>query len=141
MEKTLAIIKPDAVKAKSTGAIIERIESEGFSIKNMEKMQLTRKQAEAFYAVHKSRPFFQELVTFMISGPVVVMALEKKDAVLAWRDLMGATNPAQAADKTLRRLYGANIGENAVHGSDSLETAQQEVAFFFSCCSEQASCC
>lgn len=141
MEKTLAIIKPDAVRSKKTGLIIERIEADGFVVKNMKKLQLTKKQAEAFYEIHKERPFYQELVTFMTSGPVVVMELEKKDAVQAWRQLMGATNPAQAAENTLRRLYGTNVGENALHGSDASETARHEVAFFFPCGAEQASCC
>ncbi len=131
MEKTFAIIKPDAVKAGYTGKIIDRIESEGFNILGMRKMHMTKAQAEAFYAVHKERPFFGELVEFMISGPVVVMVLAKDGAIKAWRDLMGATNPAQAAPNTLRKLYGASVGENATHGSDAPETAAVEVKFFF----------
>jgi nucleoside-diphosphate kinase len=131
MEKTLAIIKPDAVKAKNSGKIIDRIEHEGFEIIALQKMKLTKEKAQAFYAVHKERPFFGELVEFMTSGPVVVMALTKPDAIKAWRDLMGSTNPAQAAEGTIRKLFGASMGENATHGSDAPETAAQEVAFFF----------
>lgn len=131
MEKTLAIIKPDAVKAKNSGKIIDRIEQEGFEIVALQKMNLTKEKAQAFYAVHNERPFYGELVEFMTSGPVVVMALSKPDAIKAWRDLMGATNPAQAAEGTIRKLYGASVGENATHGSDAPETAAQEVAFFF----------
>ncbi len=131
MERTLAIIKPDAVNAGHSGSIIKHIEAAGFNIIGMKKMQLTKAIAEQFYAVHKARPFFGELVTFMISGPVVVMALEKADAILAWRNLMGATNPAQADANTMRKLYGANVGENATHGSDAADTAANEVAFFF----------
>ena len=131
MERTLAIIKPDAVKAKNAGKIIDRIEHEGFDIIEMKKMHLQRKDAEAFYAVHRERPFFGELVDFMSSGPVVVMALEKDNAIAAWRDLMGATDPAKAENNTLRKLYGANVGENATHGSDAPETAREELNFFF----------
>ena len=132
MEKTLGIIKPDAVKAKYSGNIIDRIEHEGFSIVGMRKIHLTKQQAEAFYDVHKERPFFGELVSFMISGPVIVMALEKRNAIQSWRDLMGSTNPAAAAaPNTLRKLYGTSISENATHGSDAPETARKEVAFFF----------
>ena len=131
MEKTLAIIKPDAVRALNTGKIIDRIEAAGFSILGMKKMHLTKAQAEAFYAVHKERPFYGELVEFMTSGPVVVMALAKDGAIKAWRDLMGATNPAQAAPNTIRKDFGASVGENATHGSDAPETAAVEVKFFF----------
>lgn len=131
MERTLGIIKPDAVKAKYSGKIIDRIEHEGFSIVGMKKLHLTKQQAESFYDVHAGKPFFDELVSFMTSGPVIVMALEKTNAIQAWRDLMGATNPAAAAENTLRKLYGASIGENATHGSDAPETARREVAFFF----------
>ena len=131
MEMTLAIIKPDAVKAGHSGSIIKHIEATGFHIAGMKKMQLTKKQAEQFYAVHSARPFYGELVSFMISGPVVVMALQKADAILGWRNLMGATNPAQAEANTMRKLYGTSMGENATHGSDAPETAAQEVAFFF----------
>jgi len=131
MEKTLAIIKPDAVADKNIGKITGRIESEGFNILGMKMLSLTKEEAEEFYAIHKERPFFGELVEFMISGPVVVMALEKDNAVQEWRDLMGATNPAEAKDNTLRKLFGKSIGNNATHGSDSLENAKQEVNFFF----------
>ena len=131
MEKTLAIIKPDAVKNKNIGEIINHIEKKAFNILGLEMLRLTKEQAEAFYAIHKERPFFEELVTFMVSGPVVVAVLEKENAIEAWRDVMGATNPAEAKENTLRKLYGSSIGNNAVHGSDSLENAKQEVAFFF----------
>jgi len=131
MEKTLAIIKPDAIKAKYSGKIIDRIEQEGFNIVALKKLRLTTAQAEAFYAVHKERSFFRELVDFMISGPVIVLALEKENAVKAWRDLMGATDPAKADAGTIRKQFGANLGENATHGSDSIENAQTEVKFFF----------
>lgn len=128
MEQTLAIIKPDAVSAKNSGKIIDMIEANGFTIVEMKKLELTKGQAEKFYDVHKKRPFFAELVDFMTSGPVVIMVLSKKNAIADWRTLMGATNPAEAAPKTIRKLFGSNIGENATHGSDSAETAQQEIA-------------
>ena len=131
MERTLAIIKPDAVSAKHTGNIIDIIENNDFSIIRMYKTKLTLDQAERFYAIHKGKPFFEELVNFMISGPVMVMALEKDDAVRAWRGLMGDTNPANAAPGTIRNLYGTSIGSNATHGSDAQATAAQELAFFF----------
>ncbi|MCF7799932.1 nucleoside-diphosphate kinase [Candidatus Babeliales bacterium] len=131
LQRTLAIIKPDAVKAKNAGKIIDRIESEGFNILKLEKMHLTNAQAQEFYAVHKSRPFFDELVEFMTSGPIVVMALEKENAILDWRNLMGATDPAQAEADTIRKLYGSSKGENATHGSDAPETASQEIKIFF----------
>jgi nucleoside-diphosphate kinase len=130
-EKTFGIIKPDAVKAKNSGKIIDRIEQEGFNILAMKKIHLTKEQAENFYDVHQEKPFFDELVEFMTSGPVIVMALEKENAIKAWRDLMGATDPAQAAENTLRKLYGSNKGENATHGSDAPETAEKELKFFF----------
>lgn len=131
MEKTLAIIKPDAIQAKYSGKIIDRIEQEGFNIIGMKRLRLSKQQAESFYAVHKDRGFFKELVDFMCSGPVIVMALEKPNAIQAWRDLMGATDPAKAAPNTLRKLFGQNIGNNATHGSDAPETAKVEVKFFF----------
>ena len=130
-EKTLAIIKPDAVRAGYTEKIIDMIEDQEFDILCMQKMHLTRDQAEEFYAVHKDRPFFGELVELMTSGPVLVMALEKDDAIKAWRDLMGATDPAQAQEGTIRKKFGKNIGENATHGSDLPENAVTEVKFFF----------
>lgn len=131
MERTLAIIKPDAVQALNTGKIIDRIEQEGFSIVGLAKLHLTKEQAEEFYAVHNGRGFFEELVSFMSSGPVVVLALEKEGAVKAWRDLMGATDPVKAEPGTLRKLFGTNVGSNATHGSDSLENAAIELNFFF----------
>ncbi len=139
IERTLAIIKPDAIRAKNAGKIIDMIEAHGFNILRMKKMQLTKEQAEEFYAVHKARSFFDELTSFMISGPVIVMALEKENAIADWRKLMGETNPANAAPGTIRKLFGANIGDNAVHGSDSPETAQFEVGFFFP--DQKSSCC
>lgn len=131
LETTLAIIKPDAVRASNTGHIIQRITDAGFRLRGMRLMHLTRPQAEGFYAVHRERPFFGELVDFMCSGPVVVMALEKEDAVRAWRDLMGPTNSKDAPKGTIRGDFGTDVGENAVHGSDSPENATTEVAFFF----------
>ena len=131
LERTFAIIKPDAVAAKHSGSIINLIELNKFSIIGMEKLTMTKQQAETFYAVHKARPFFGELVNYMISGPVIILALEKENAINEWRDLMGATNPAQAAVGTLRRMFGTSIGSNATHGSDAPETAKEELAFFF----------
>lgn len=132
IEKTLAIIKPDAVKAKNTGKIIDRIEQEGFNIVSMQKITLTKDQAEQFYEAHKERAFFNELVKFMASGPVVVMVLEKDNAIKAWRDLMGSsTDPKQAAEGTIRNLYGTDVSKNAVHGSDGEDSAKKEVLFFF----------
>lgn len=132
LEKTFAIIKPDAVAAKNTGKIIDRIETEGFVIKGMKKVHLSKAVAEKFYFVHRDRPFYNDLTSFMSSGPCVVMCLEKENAIRVWRDLMGATNPAAAAEGTLRKQFGKNIDNNAVHGSDAPETAAEEVAFFFS---------
>ena len=131
MERTFAIIKPDAVAAKNSGKIIDLIEANGFNIIKMQKANWSKADAEQFYAVHNERPFFGELVEFMTSGPVVMMVLEKNNAVSAWRDLMGATNPAQAADGTIRKLFGASIGNNATHGSDAAETANLEIGQFF----------
>lgn len=131
MEKTFAIIKPDAVKAKNSGKIIDRIEHEGFTIVGMKKLQMTKAQAESFYDVHAGKGFFEGLTSFMSSGPVIVMVLEKANAIKAWRDLMGATNPANAEANTLRNLYGVNIDNNATHGSDAPETAKVEINFFF----------
>ncbi len=131
MERTLSIIKPDAVKAQNIGNIIARLESEGLRIAAAKKIQLDRRMAEGFYAEHKGRGFFDELVTFMCSGPVVVMALEGEDAIARYRTIMGATNPANAAEGTLRKLYASSVGENAVHGSDSPASAAREVAYFF----------
>ena len=130
-EKTFAIIKPDAVKAKNSGKIIDRVEQEGFNIVTLKKLHLTKEQAESFYGVHKDKGFFDELVEFMISGPVIVMVLEKDEAIKSWRDLMGNTDPAQAAQNTIRKLYGTDKGVNATHGSDAPETAKEEIKFFF----------
>ena len=131
-QQTLSIIKPDAMKAKLSGKIINFIEEKGFSIIAQKKIILTQKQAEAFYSVHKERPFFQELVSFMISGPVLVQIIEAKDAVSLYRKIMGSTNPKEAEEGTIRKLYGIDIQCNAVHGSDSLENASIEASFFFS---------
>jgi nucleoside-diphosphate kinase len=133
IEHTFAIIKPDAVAAGHTGKIIDLIESNGFTVANMKKVTLTRAQAEGFYHVHAARPFFGELCDFMTSGPCVVMILAKEGAVLAWRDLMGATDPKKAAAGTVRALFGTSIGSNASHGSDAPETAAFETQYFFSC--------
>jgi len=132
IERTFAIIKPDAVKANNVQNIITMIKDKGFNILRQEKRQLSQAEVEQFYQVHKERPFFGELVEYMSSGPVVLMALEKDNAVADWRTLMGATNPAQAAEGTIRKLYGTNIGVNATHGSDATETAQLEIGQFFS---------
>jgi nucleoside-diphosphate kinase len=129
---TFGIIKPDAVRGGKAGAIIQRITDGGFKIRAMKLIRMTLEEAEGFYAVHRERPFFPELTKFMSSGPCVVLALEKEGAVKVWRDLMGATDPAKADDGTLRKEFGASVGENAVHGSDSEENAGVEVAYFFS---------
>ncbi|WP_456323221.1 nucleoside-diphosphate kinase [Hydrogenimonas sp.] len=131
MERTLSIIKPDAVKKNVIGKIIDRFESNGLRIAGMKKLQLSEQDAAAFYAVHKGRPFFGELVEFMTSGPVVVMVLEGENAVAKNRELMGATNPKEAAPGTIRADFAESIDANAVHGSDSLENAKIEIAFFF----------
>ncbi|MEX0940384.1 MAG: nucleoside-diphosphate kinase [Candidatus Babeliales bacterium] len=130
-ERTLAIIKPDAVADKNTGNIIAMIEKNNFDILRMQKMQLSEDQVRSFYAVHKDKPFFNEVVEFMSSGPIVVMVLEKENAIQEWRDLMGATDPEKAEEGTIRKLYGNNIGANAVHGSDSRETAALEINQFY----------
>ncbi len=132
MKKTLSIIKPDAVKKGVIGKIIDRFESNGLRIAAMKKIQLDEKRAGEFYEVHKERPFFGELVEFMTSGPVVVMALEGEDAVAKNRDLMGATDPKEAKKGTIRADFAESIDANAVHGSDSLENADREIKFFFS---------
>ncbi len=131
MERTLSIIKPDAVKKNVIGKIVDRFESNGLRIAAMKKVQLSEQDAGEFYAVHKERPFFGELVEFMTSGPVVVMVLEGENAVAKNRELMGATNPKEAAPGTIRADFAESIDANAVHGSDSLENAQKEIAFFF----------
>jgi nucleoside-diphosphate kinase len=129
---TFGIIKPDAVRAGKTGAILQRITDAGFKLRALKLIHMTMPEAEGFYAVHRERPFFPELTTFMSSAPCVVMALEKEGAVRAWRDLMGATDPAKADAGTLRKEFATSIGENAVHGSDSEENAAVELAYFFS---------
>ena len=129
---TFGIIKPDAVRDGKVGQIIQRITEDGFKIRAMKLIHMTRREAEGFYAVHRERPFFGELTEFMSGGACVVMALEKEGAVKAWRDLMGATDPAKAEEGTLRKEFGGSMGENAVHGSDSEENAAIEIAYFFS---------
>ena len=131
MERTFAIIKPDAVAARYTGRIIGRIEESGFTIRAMRLVHLTKKEAEGFYAVHRERPFFASLTRFMSSGPCVVMALEAPDAIRQWRALMGATDPAKADAGTLRKEFGKSIETNATHGSDAPETAAYELGYFF----------
>ena len=131
MERTFAIIKPDAVRARLTGRIIRRIEDEGFQIRTMRMVNLTKQEAEGFYAVHRERPFFSSLTTFMSSGPAVVLALEAPDAIRKWRTLMGATDPAKAEAGTLRKEFGDSIEHNATHGSDAPETAAFELGYFF----------
>src|SRR5271169_5762652 len=130
-ERTFAIIKPDAVRAMRTGSIISIIEEAGFNILRREKTTINKDKAREFYAVHKDRPFFGELVDFISSGPVIIMALEKDNAIKAWRDLMGATDPAKAAEGTIRKKFGTSIGNNVVHGSDAPETAKMELNLFF----------
>jgi len=129
---TFGIIKPDAVRAGNTGHIIQRIIDDGFKIRALKMLHMSLKQAEGFYDVHRERPFFSGLTEFMSSAPCIVMALEKEGAVKAWRDLMGATDPAKADEGTLRKEFGGSLGENAVHGSDSEENAAIEIAYFFS---------
>jgi nucleoside-diphosphate kinase len=129
---TFGIVKPDAVRAGNTGSIIQRILDNGFKVRGLKLIHMSQSQAEGFYAVHRERPFFGGLTEFMSSAPCVVMALEKEGAVKAWRDLMGATDPAKADEGTLRKEFGGSLGENAVHGSDSDENAAIEIAYFFS---------
>ena len=129
---TFAIIKPDAVGAGHTGKILDRIISGGFRIRAMKMIHQTRKQAEGFYEVHRGKPFYEGLTEFMSSGPCVVMVLEKEGAVKAWRDAMGATDPAKADEGTIRKDFGSSVGENATHGSDSDENAAIEISYFFS---------
>jgi nucleoside-diphosphate kinase len=131
VERTLSIIKPDATRRNLTGKINARFEEKGLKIVAQRRLQLTKAQAEAFYAVHKARPFFGELVSFMISGPVVAQVLEGENAVAANRDIMGATDPKKAADGTIRKDFAESIEANSVHGSDSAENAATEIAFFF----------
>lgn len=131
MEKTLCIIKPDAVEARKQGAIVQRLLDEHFEILGMRQLTLTRAQAEGFYAIHRERPFFDELCTFMTRGPIVVLALQRESAVQHYRKVIGATDPSKADPGTIRKLYGKNVGENAVHGSDSPENGRAECAYFF----------
>jgi nucleoside-diphosphate kinase len=132
IERTLSIIKPDATARNLTGAINAMIEKAGLRIIAQKRVRMSTREAETFYAVHRARPFFRELVDFMTSGPVVVQVLEGENAVAAYRDLMGATDPAKAAPGTIRKEYAKSIGENSVHGSDAPDTAAQEIAQFFS---------
>lgn len=131
MEMTFAIIKPDAVRARVAGQIIQRIEDEAFQIRAMRLVNLSKREAEGFYAVHRERPFFSSLTDFMSSGPAIVLALSAPDAIKKWRTLMGATDPAKAEGGTLRKQFGASIENNATHGSDAAETAAFELAYFF----------
>lgn len=130
-ERTLAIIKPDAVEKHHIGDIIRRIEAAGFQIRALKQVRLTKQEAEGFYAVHRGRPFFEELTTFMSSGPCVPLVLEKENAVAAWRELIGATDPAKADEGTIRKDYAESVGRNAVHGSDSVENGKLEANYFF----------
>jgi len=132
LERTFSIIKPDAVRRNLIGKILTVFEENGLRPVAMKRIQMTRQQAEGFYAVHKERPFYGELVETMTSGPVVVQVLEGENAILKNREVMGATNPANAADGTIRKLYAVSVGENSVHGSDAPETAAEEIKFFFS---------
>jgi nucleoside-diphosphate kinase len=131
LERTFSIIKPDATKRNITGKIIDKFESAGLRVIAQKRIRMTRAQAEGFYAVHKERPFFGELVEFMISGPVVVQVLEGEDAIAKNREVMGATDPENAAPGTIRKEFALSVGENSVHGSDAAETAAQEIRFFF----------
>jgi nucleoside-diphosphate kinase len=131
MERTFAIIKPDATAGRFTGRILQRIEEAGFQIRAMKMLRLTRAEAEGFYAVHQARPFFNGLTEFMSSGPIVALVLEAPDAIKKWRTLMGATDPAKAEPGTIRREFASSIGENATHGSDAPETAAFEIGYFF----------
>lgn len=131
MERTLCIIKPDAVRSNNVGNIIAMIQSAGFTILGLKQMIISAKVAGEFYAVHRGRPFYNELVSFMSGGPVIPIVLQKNNAVADWRTLIGATDPSEADEGTIRKKYAANKGENAVHGSDSVENGRIEVAFFF----------
>jgi len=131
MERTFSIIKPDAVKSGKAGLVLAKLEEHGFKVLGLRMVHLSKETAERFYGVHKERPFFGSLVTFMSEGPAIVMALEREDAVKKLREVMGATNPANAAEGTVRKLYADSIERNAIHGSDAPETAKEELAFFF----------
>lgn len=132
MERTFAIIKPDAVASRQAGAILAAVEEAGFRVVALKTKRLSKLEAEGFYAVHRERPFFGGLVTFMTEGPVIVMVLEREDAIKKWREVMGATNPANAAEGTIRKRFATSIERNCVHGSDAPETAAVEIPFFFS---------
>ncbi|MBA7632944.1 Nucleoside diphosphate kinase [subsurface metagenome] len=131
VEKTLAIIKPDAVKKKVVGKIIQRIEDEGFKISGLKMLRLTKEDAQDFYAVHKDKHFYDSLTDFMSSGEILVMVLEREDAISHWRNVMGATDPALADPGTLRQMYGFSVERNATHGSDSPQTAEWEIDYFY----------
>ena len=144
LEKTLSIIKPDVVARNQVGSVMALLEKAGLKVIAAKMKQLTQKEAEGFYAVHKERPFFGELVEFMITGPVLIMALEGPNAILLNREVMGATDPKKAAPGTIRAQFGTDLGQNAVHGSDAPETARTEIAYFFTpseICSQPTSCC
>ena len=132
LERTFSIVKPDATRRNITGRIIDRLESAGLRVIAQKRLHMTQEQAEGFYAVHRGRPFFDDLVRFMTSGPVVVQVLEGEDAISKNREVMGATNPAEAAEGTIRKAFAESIEANSVHGSDAPETAATEIAFFFS---------
>jgi len=132
MQRTLAIIKPDAYEKKVAGKIISRIIEEGFEIRGMRLVHLSKRDAEGLYQVHKERPFFGQLIDFMSSGPAVILALEGADAIARWRELIGPTNPADAPEGTIRKLYATNVERNAVHGSDSPASGDEEISYFFS---------
>ena len=131
MDRTFAIIKPDAVKNGHTGNIYDRIQKFNFKVIGAKLLRMTQEQAEGFYGIHKERPFFNDLIKFMTSGPCMVLALEKENAVESWRKAIGSTNPQEAEEGTIRKDFASNVQENAVHGSDSNENAQKEIAFFF----------
>jgi nucleoside-diphosphate kinase len=131
LQRTFCIIKPDAIEKRRGAAILALLEERGFQILALKRLHLTKPVAEGFYAVHKARPFFGELVTFMTRSPVIIAVLERDDAVAEYRKVMGATDPAKADAGTIRKLHGSNVGENAVHGSDSLDNAKIEIAYFF----------
>ncbi len=131
LERTFAIIKPDAVAKNATGDILSTIQSKGFRILGVKMLHITKAEAQGFYAVHAGKPFFDSLTDFMSSGPIVVLALEKENAIKAWRDLMGPTNPANASDGTIRKKWGSSIEKNATHGSDAEDTARFELSYFF----------
>ncbi len=132
IQRTFSIIKPDATKRNLTGAIVKKLEDAGLRVVAQKRIRLTKEQAGQFYAVHRERPFYDELCEFMASGPIVVQVLEGEDAIAKNREVMGATNPAEAEDGTIRKEFALSIGENSVHGSDGPDTAKQEIAFFFS---------